>query len=244
MELIISAMKTNLLRRNIEHLMQIKDWGQSELSRRSGVPQPTIQRLLKEVHGEPRRSTIEKLAAAFDVNTDDLYSKPLYSISEDDAQGVGKGHEGSDSGEVAQLALLIRNARQLPIRPVPLLSWGQVVNWVRSMNLKNVTEFRKIAVDVSERAFLLVQEDDSMFNPSGFPSIPKGVTLVVDPAIQPANQKIVIALPRSSDRPVIGRLVDNGIKKYLEPLNPRYPIIEIDNKTIFLGVVKTVQFDV
>lgn len=243
MEDIISAMKPNVVRRNIAHLMRLKDWGQSELSRRSGVPQPTINRLLKEVHGEPRRSTIEKLAAALGVNTDDLYSKPLYSLTEEDGQGFGVGHDSGESPDSAQLALLLRNARQLPIRPVPLLSWGQVVNWVRNMNLKNVTDFRKVAVDVSERAYLLPMEDDSMFNPSGSPSIPKGARLVVDPVIQPTNQKIVIALLRGADRPVCGRLVDNGIRKYLEPLNPRYPIIEIDSKTVFLGVVKTAEID-
>ena len=43
-----------------------------ELSQRSGVPQPTISRILRGVSREPRRSTLRKIAQAMGVGVAEL----------------------------------------------------------------------------------------------------------------------------------------------------------------------------
>lgn len=50
------------LRKNLKLEMDSRGWNATVLSERSGVPQPTIQRFLSGTHGDPRSSTIQKLA--------------------------------------------------------------------------------------------------------------------------------------------------------------------------------------
>ena len=51
-----------ILRKNLKNEMDRKGWNATVLSEKSGVPQPTIQRFLSGTHGDPRSSTIQKLA--------------------------------------------------------------------------------------------------------------------------------------------------------------------------------------
>jgi transcriptional regulator with XRE-family HTH domain len=51
-----------ILRKNLKQEMNSRGWNATVLSERSGVPQPTIQRFLSGTHGDPRSSTIQKLA--------------------------------------------------------------------------------------------------------------------------------------------------------------------------------------
>ena len=51
-----------ILRKNLKEEMSSRGWNATVLSERSGVPQPTIQRFLSGTHGDPRSSTIQKLA--------------------------------------------------------------------------------------------------------------------------------------------------------------------------------------
>ena len=51
-----------ILRKNLKEEMNSRGWNATVLSERSGVPQPTIQRFLSGTHGDPRSSTIQKLA--------------------------------------------------------------------------------------------------------------------------------------------------------------------------------------
>ncbi len=50
------------LRKNLKIEMDSRGWNATALSEKSGVPQPTIQRFLSGKHGDPRSSTIQKLA--------------------------------------------------------------------------------------------------------------------------------------------------------------------------------------
>lgn len=59
--------------------MAERNWSEGQLSRRSGVKQPTIHRIIVGDSKEPRRSNLEKIARAFGLSVDDLYdskSKP------------------------------------------------------------------------------------------------------------------------------------------------------------------------
>jgi len=58
---------------NLRRLMAADDdISQNELARRSGVPQPTIARILSGQHDEPKESTLRKLADYFGVSTGDM----------------------------------------------------------------------------------------------------------------------------------------------------------------------------
>jgi transcriptional regulator with XRE-family HTH domain len=84
-----------MLRTFLDKLMKDRGISQNELSRRSGVPQPTIKRILDGESREPRRGNIEKIAKCFGLSVDDFYNQnngdlesseigtgPLYSTSD------------------------------------------------------------------------------------------------------------------------------------------------------------------
>lgn len=55
------------LRTNLEKEMMLKSWNAYDLSSKSGVPQPTIQRFLKGKIGDPRADTVRKLAKGLGI---------------------------------------------------------------------------------------------------------------------------------------------------------------------------------
>jgi len=60
------------LRTNLQHEMDLKGWNAYDLSNASGVPQPTIHRFLSGKHGDPRTTTIVKLATGLGVTEEKL----------------------------------------------------------------------------------------------------------------------------------------------------------------------------
>lgn len=60
------------LRERIKEELEKRKWTQNHLSDVSGVPQPTIQRFMRGIHGEPRGDTVRKLAAGFGITEGEL----------------------------------------------------------------------------------------------------------------------------------------------------------------------------
>ncbi|MGB5856525.1 MAG: helix-turn-helix domain-containing protein [Oceanisphaera sp.] len=56
----------------IRALMVERDWSEGELSRRSGINQPTIHRIITGASREPRASNLDKIAEALDVAPEHL----------------------------------------------------------------------------------------------------------------------------------------------------------------------------
>lgn len=71
--------KMNDLIKNIQRIMAEKQWNNYDLEKYSGVPQPTIFRILNGKHKDPRTSTIKKIAEALGVNEFELrgYTHPV-----------------------------------------------------------------------------------------------------------------------------------------------------------------------
>ncbi len=59
--------------RQLAKLMREQHISQSALSRATGVPQPTINRILSEVTREPRRDSVVRIANYFGVTPESLY---------------------------------------------------------------------------------------------------------------------------------------------------------------------------
>ena len=62
--------------RQLGKLMREKQISQSALSRATGVPQPTINRILSEVTREPRRDSVLRIANYFGVTPESMYAVP------------------------------------------------------------------------------------------------------------------------------------------------------------------------
>ena len=63
--------------KQLARLMRERRLSQSALSRATGVPQPTINRILSEVTREPRRDSVVRIANFFGVTPESLYGPPL-----------------------------------------------------------------------------------------------------------------------------------------------------------------------
>ncbi len=62
------------IRKQLARLMREKKLSQSALSRATGVPQPTINRILSQTTVNLRRDSVVRIAAYFDVTPESLYS--------------------------------------------------------------------------------------------------------------------------------------------------------------------------
>ncbi|MFW9266749.1 LexA family protein [Pseudomonas sp. NR3] len=92
-------------------------------------------------------------------------------------------------------------------------------------------------------AFWLVVVGDAMTAPSGL-SIPEGMSILVDPAIEAVPGKLVVAkLPGSSDA-TFRKLIEESGQRYLVPLNPTYPKNPYTEHCRIIGVVvqATIRF--
>ncbi|AQW29109.1 helix-turn-helix transcriptional regulator [Ralstonia syzygii subsp. celebesensis] len=67
----------NQLSRNLTHLMNARGTNPTAVSKDTGVPQPTIHRILRGTSEDPRTSTLEPLADYFNVTVEELRSADL-----------------------------------------------------------------------------------------------------------------------------------------------------------------------
>ncbi len=123
---------------------------------------------------------------------------------------------------------------------VPLISWvtaGQwseiVDNYRPGQGEKPVYTTRK----AGPRAYALRVVGDSMENPNGRPTYPQGSIIIVDPDREALHGSAVIVRLDDSEQVTFKQLVVEGGIRYLKPLNPRYPIMKVDRKATFCGVV-------
>lgn len=79
---------------------------------------------------------------------------------------------------------------------------------------------------------------DSMTAPlSHSKSFHEGEIIIVDPDKHVTNGNYVITVLPSSNEAIFKQYVVDGGVRYLKPLNPQYPIIQIDENTSICGVV-------
>lgn len=75
MDSIMASMKLDISKQ-LARLMRERRLSQSALSRATGVPQPTINRILSEVTREPRRDSVVRIANFFGVMPESMYGPP------------------------------------------------------------------------------------------------------------------------------------------------------------------------
>lgn len=198
-------------------------WSEGELGRKSGVPQPTVHRILNGVSASPRQANVEKIAKALGVTTEWLW----------------KGGEAPDT-----LTGPSSNIEPGPrIRGfVPLISWVQAGAWCEMqdvLELQDVETWLPCAVSHSNATFALRVRGVSMFNPHERRSFREGDIIFVDPAKDFENGSLVIAKLPDSREATFKQLVIEGERQFLKPLNPSWPdpIIELPDDALICGVV-------
>ena len=124
--------------------------------------------------------------------------------------------------------------------PLPLLSWSEAAEPVdiSKMTLREKIECVPHIFTDHPRWYSLRVQGDSMTAPSGnSKSFHAGDIIIVDPDKTAAHGSYVIALlPKAKEATFKQYVVDSGTY-YLKPLNPQYPMTQIEDATHICAVV-------
>lgn len=216
-------MNVKIIRRENMRALAKSVGGISRLALKLNKSQSQISHLIGST---PIKNIGDKVAHEVEV----AFNKPAgwldrehYSIEE--AQVIYRTEQG-------QSAILCRQ--------IPLLTWQEAKEWNQlAYEYKPQHPERLIATtaEVGSLAFALRVHGDSMEAPSGI-SFPDGVIIIADPDQVATPGSYIVASISHDKEATLKQLVSDGNKRYLKPLNLRYPIVEFTVNTTVYGVVK------
>ncbi|MBF0623505.1 MAG: helix-turn-helix domain-containing protein [Magnetococcales bacterium] len=117
---------------------------------------------------------------------------------------------------------------------IPLISWEEALTWGKSLLVPRVDTWIPVFPRVNPLSYSLRVTGDSMEI-----EFCENDLILVDPTRLPGhNQFVVVGVSGDGQiHTTFKQLVIDGPQRYLKPLNPRYPIIPIDERTVFCGAV-------
>lgn len=121
----------------------------------------------------------------------------------------------------------------------PVISWVSAGTWAEACepySAKGVDEWLESDAHVEGEGFWLRVQGDSMTAPTGL-SVPEGMDILVDTGREPKNGSLVIAKLEDANEATFKKLVIDGGQKYLKPLNPQYPLMQVNGNCRIVGVV-------
>ena len=197
-----------------------------------GVKQPTVSQWEADLM-VPRGESLKKLEEILKTNSDWI----LHGKGNPDARYV---LVQPDSQEFKAISLSTKR--------IPVISWVQAGAWSDigcDDPAMTCTEWMETSAGVSEHAFALIVRGDSMTNSNNPRSIQDGAKVVVEPIFDPEqlNRKIVVAMLEGSSEATIKEFIQDGPVKFLKPLNPAYPSMQINGNCRVVGVVKQIVVD-
>lgn len=121
----------------------------------------------------------------------------------------------------------------------PVISWVSAGQWMEAIepyHRKSIDRWYDTTVVCSEDSFWLDVKGDSMTSPVGL-SIPEGAAILIDPEVEPINGKLVVAKLEGENEATFKKLVIDAGRRFLKPLNPQYPMLEVNGNCRIIGVV-------
>ena len=189
---------------------------QQQLADKAGVSQVTIQ------HLESGRNAT---------------SKKLLEI----ARALGVTVEWLASGKEAPPAK--GNVQPTDVLPesyrYPVISWVAAGSWAEAVEPfppGYSDRYEMSDYDSKGTAFWLEVKGDSMTSPVGT-SITEGMLILVDTEAEATSGKLVVAKLADSNEATFKKLVEDGGRRFLKPLNPAYPVEMCMEGCRIVGVV-------
>lgn len=208
----------NPVKENLKRLMLADGKiSEGELSRRTGIPQTTIHRILSGQIKESKPSTLKPIAAYFNLSLAQLQGEePI----------TKKGNARSKTLGTST-------------RLIPLITWELATNWEKyskTFNYISCPNWVATNKKISPNAFGLVIQGNSMTATHG-PSFEDGYEIVVDPKREAKHLDFVVV--KQSDKPnaILRQLSIEGGSLDLLPLNPRYSVTQLESMDDICGVV-------
>lgn len=213
--------------KNLAWLISKTKTNPNALAEKTGVPQPTIHRILSGESSDPRTGSLQPLADFFGVSVSDLRDRDL----ERDGTNLEDGPS-------------FKNHREYPV-----ISWVQAGEWTElSDNFQpgDAEDWRPCHKDLGKHGYVLRVKGKSMTAVPGEPySFPEGILLYVNPDLEPVASKFVIVRRNRTKEATFKRLVTVDGELYLEALNPDWPnrYLKLEDGDHFCGVVMHAGFD-
>ncbi|MBS1211934.1 MAG: helix-turn-helix protein [Proteobacteria bacterium] len=201
----------------IKQARQKAGLSQRGLAKRSGLSQQLISKL---ENGLVESTTeVFRLAESLGVNPRWL--------------ATGKGEMGAET--------------ETPVSNLTITAYVPLISWVAAGNWRDVVDpyppgaeedVVPVTCKVGKGAFALRVQGDSME-----PVFPNGCIIVVDPSVEARQGSYVVVRLDLAEQATFKQLVIDGSMRYLKPLNPRYPLMEIRENATVCGVVRQMVMD-
>ncbi len=195
----------------LNYLIKQAHISEAELARKIKVPRATINRLVSGRTPDPRASTLNAIAAYFNVSVDQLLGKqPLFL---DNNQSI------------------IANAHT----SIPVIEWKETKDWEKVINqLKPDGHFDWVMVDpsIDQGRFAIRVNGESMW-----PQFQTNTILIIAPEKEAKNRDFVIAYIKKNDEIVFRQLIVEDRYKFLKAINNIFPTIQFEDSDKIIGVV-------
>lgn len=191
---------------------------QEELARRVGVSQTAIHKL----ECGQSRSSRRTVAIALTCGVNPVWLETGNGPKTLEASGL-LDPETADSYKVGE------GSEHYATTPrVPMLTWEQA-----GLEMpEEVGTWVPVTRRVGKGSFALRISGDAMEN-----EFCDGDTIVVDPNVDTSHNRYVVVRSPGSPHATFKQLIVDGGRRFLKPLNPRYPITELGAEGQVCGVV-------
>lgn len=216
----------NPVKENLKQLMHADgSISEGELSRRTGIPQSTIHRILVGQIKESKPSTLRPLASYFGLNIAQLQGEEPIPMQRQSRAASKEQSQNSYLGTPAHL--------------IPLITWEQAAQWheIHETYLHDGSHgWVATNKNIGPYAFGLKVQGNSMTAVQGV-SFEDGYEIIVDPARTPKHHDFVVVREANKQSAILRQLSIEGGSFILFPLNPRYQVTQLENVEQICGVV-------
>lgn len=144
-----------------------------------------------------------------------------------------------------------------PADQIPVIAWNLVKSWHKTYNIEALFPYSNAKSGISsvddpasslryvsvfekknDKQFAMEIKGDSMISPvAGRRSFLESDVIIIDPDVPPKSGDFVVALQQGSCDAIFKQYIKDGSSRFLRPLNPQYPLIQLDESIEICGVV-------
>lgn len=195
---------------------------QTDLSRQTGIPASTLNKIFLGTTDDPRASTLRALAEFFEISIEQLLGLKKVPDSKDGNRVLGFPNQ-SPSSSAANVA--------------PILNWNQVIAWLSESSIEKdqISDFVTIDSRLGENLFAL------KVKPSMAGHFRPDALIIIDPKAEFKDGNFVLVSVDQSE-PTVRMISKDGADVYLKPLESFLTPIQLEPHHQIIGTIIETRF--